>query len=192
MRCGHSGGYGWWGCKGRRADGRADRPPSLVPEKPLSAQAHRAVLAALDDEYRAYAFYRAVLEKFPYALPFVNIVESEARHAAALVDILNAHGLPTPANPYLGSGEMRDRAPDSLAGACEAAVRDEIDNDRLYAEKLLPEVAGYPAIARIFETLMRTSRECHLPAFRAFANAYRMERPLAQTPDWDCGAACAT
>jgi hypothetical protein len=192
MRCGHSGGYGWWGCKGRRQDGRADCPPAIgVPEHPLSDEARQAVLAALDDEYRALAFYRAVLGKFPYAQPFLDIVDSEARHAAALIGILDAYGAPAPANAYLDSAEILASAPDTLAEACEVAVRAEIRNDRLYAEQLLAKVAAYPVIAEIFATLMRTSRQCHLLAFRTFAEAYRMERPLAQSPEWDCGAACA-
>lgn len=181
MRCGHSGGQGWWGCKA--ASPRAECAPSLgIPNTPLSMEARDAVLRALDDEYRAQAFYRAVLGKFPYALPFLPIAESEERHAAVLTNILDAYGLPTPANDHIGSPEILSSVPDFLACACEAAIRDEIGNDRLYAEELLPKVVGYPVIAQIFEALMRASRECHLPAFRAFAEAYRMDRPLAQAP----------
>ena len=121
-----------------------------------------------------------MLGKFPYALPFLPIAESEQRHAAVLTQILDAYGAPTPPNPYFDSPEIVDSVPDTLARACEAAVREEIGNDRLYAEELLPEVAAYPVIAQIFEALMRASRECHLPAFRAFAEAYRMDRPLTQ------------
>ncbi len=181
MRCGHSGGQGWWGCKA--ASLRAACAPTIgIPETPLSAEAHKAVLRALDDEYRAQAFYRAVLGKFPYALPFLPIAESEERHAAALTSILDAYGAPTPPNPHLDSPEILESVPDTLACACEAAVEDEIRNDRLYAEELLPEVAAYPVIAQVFEALMRASRECHLPAFRSFAEAYRMKRPLTQAP----------
>lgn len=177
MRCGHAGGHGWWGCKGDA------RPPSLgVPSEPLSPEARDAVLSALDDEYRAQAFYRAILRKFPHALPFSEIVEAEGRHAAVLIAILDAYGFKAPANPHFDSAEILAGVPDTLAGACEAAMQAEMRNDRLYAEDLTPKVAGYPAIAAIFERLMLTSRECHLPAFRSFAEAYRMERPLAQSP----------
>jgi hypothetical protein len=192
MRCGHSGGQGWWGCKGAD-DAHADCAPSIgIPETPLSDEAHQAVLCALDDEYRSQAFYRAVLGKFPYAPPFLQIVESERRHAAALTKILDAYGVAAPANAHIDSAEILGSVPETLACACEAAVKDEIRNDRLYADHLLPKVAAYPVIAHIFEMLMRASRDCHLPALRTFADAYRMERPLAQDPAWECGAACAT
>jgi len=181
MLCGHSGGAGWWGCK--TASANAECAPTLpAPEKPLSAEARQAVLRALDDEYRAQAFYRAVLAKFPYALPFLPIAESEERHAIVLSRILDVFGAQIPPNPHLDSAEILASVPGTLAQACEAAIADEIANDRLYAEELMPAVADFPAIAQIFEALMRASRECHLPAFRSFAEAYRMERPLTQAP----------
>ncbi|MCW2285754.1 hypothetical protein M2323_002048 [Rhodoblastus acidophilus] len=158
-------------------------PKIGAPETPLSAEALQAVLRALDDEYRAQAFYRAVLSKFPYALPFAPIAESEARHAAVLTSLLDAYGAKTPPNPHLDSPEILRSAPDTLAEACEAAIEDEIRNERLYTEDLLPRVAAYPVIAQIFEALMRASRECHLPAFRCFAEAYRMNRPLTQASE---------
>ncbi|MBB4196309.1 hypothetical protein CCR94_05640 [Rhodoblastus sphagnicola] len=176
MQCGHAGGEGWWGCK---ADGGCAPILAAACEK-LSGEARQAVVTALDDEYRAQAFYRAVLRKFPHALPFSRFVEAEARHAAALTGILDAYGLEAPPNVHIDSAEISASAPATLAGACEAAAAAEIRNDRLYAEVLLPMVAAYPLIAAIFERLMLTSRECHLPAFRCFAEAYRMERPLEE------------
>jgi hypothetical protein len=137
---------------------------------------------ALDDEYRAHAFYRAVLRKFPYALPFSHIAEAEERHAAALSQILDAYGFEAPANAHIDSTEILASVPASLAGACAAAVEEEPRNDRLYAEDRLHKVESYPLIAHIFERLMLASRECHLPAFLSFAEAYRMDRPLAQAP----------
>jgi hypothetical protein len=174
---------GGCGCVGRRHDEEAGcAPPIGAPREPLSAEARQALLAALDDEYRSHAFYLAVLKKFPYAWPFTHIVESEQRHAAALTRILEAYGVPAPANDHIGSADIQRSVPPSLACACDIAAQEERDNDRLYGEHLIPKVSAYPIIAQAFERLRLASRECHLPAFASFADAYRMKKPLEQAP----------
>lgn len=45
---------------------------------------------ALDDEYKARATYRKVIEAFGPVRPFVNIVEAEDRHAEA-IEATEAH-----------------------------------------------------------------------------------------------------
>ncbi|MBV5263714.1 hypothetical protein [Pinisolibacter aquiterrae] len=135
-------------------------------ERPHSAEARAAVLAALDDEHRAEAYYAAVPERFPGALPFARIVETERRHAAAPAAILTAHGVPVPANAHLGSEAMRAMVPATIACAAEVAVTAEIDNVALYEDDLLPKVADHPEIVTVFTVLMEASRGRHLPAFR--------------------------
>lgn len=151
-------------------------PDIGAAEGALSAEAHEAVLEALDDEYRARAFYLAVLERFPGAMPFAHIEGSEKRHAAALGRVLAAYGLPVPANPHIGDEKIRHSVPASLACACDIAVKEEIHNDRLYAQKLLPKVAGFPLAGQVFERLMLASRERHLPAFRRFAEVFHAHK----------------
>jgi rubrerythrin len=146
-------------------------------ERPLSAEARAAVLVALDDEHRAEAYYAAVLERFPGALPFARIVEAERRHAAALAAILTAHGVPVPANAHLGSEEMRAMVPATISCAAEVAVGAEIDNVALYEDELLPKVADHPEIAAVFTVLMEASRDRHLPAFRRWGT--RRDEPRA-------------
>jgi hypothetical protein len=48
-------------------------------------QTLQALSEALDDEYRARATYRKVIERFGPVRPFVNIVDTENRHVGALV-----------------------------------------------------------------------------------------------------------
>ncbi len=158
---------------GRRHRGRDGRGHGACGQafvakglQPLSEEAHRAVLEALDDEYRAFALYGAILERFPGALPFAHIVEAEARHAAFLASVLRDHGREVPANPHIGSPEMREAVPDSIAKACAIAVEAEIDNAALYTDRLMPMVADHPDIVDVFTRLMEASRDRHLPAFR--------------------------
>jgi len=140
---------------------------------PLSVEAHAAVLEALDDEYRARAFYLAVLERFPGAMPFAHIVESEERHANKLIEILRAYGRDVPANAYIGSGDIWRSVPAALACACDLAVKEEKHNEKLYEDSLLPQVSAFPVITQVFTKLMLASRERHLPAFQRWAAAYR-------------------
>ncbi len=174
--------HGGCGCGGRgRGQGRGTGGGCGLPdigaaEGALSAEAHEAVLEALDDEYRARAFYLAVLERFPGAMPFAHIEESEERHVAALGRVLAAYGLPVPANRYIGDEKIRHSVPASLACACGIAAREEVHNDRLYVDKLLPKVAGFPLVAQVFERLTLASRERHLPAFRRFAEVFHAHK----------------
>ncbi|MCI4677330.1 hypothetical protein K9U39_00125 [Rhodoblastus acidophilus] len=178
--------HGGCGCGGRGSGhgrgrghgmgGGCAMPAFDAVEGRLSAEAHEAVLEALDDEYRARAFYLAVLERFPGAMPFAHIVESEERHAAALARVLAAYGLAVPPNPYIGNEAISRSVPGSIACACDLAVKEEVHNDRLYEEKLLPKAEAFPLVAQVFERLMLASRERHLPAFRRFAEAYRAGR----------------
>ena len=115
---------------------------------------------ALDDEYRARATYRKVIEVFGPVRPFVNIVEAEDRHVAALLRQFRRLGAPPPPDVWQG----RVKAPGSLGEACAQAVRAEVENHALYS-KLLGHVTD-PVIRSVMLRLQRASRERHLPAFR--------------------------
>lgn len=129
-----------------------------------SATTLREVLdEALEDEYRARAIYRAVLDKFGDVRPFSNIVESEGRHIEALRGLYARRGL----EPIEDRWEGRVEAPASLEQACRDALQAEIDNGAMY-ERLLARVDD-PEAAGVLRRLRDASTERHLPAFRRCA-----------------------
>ncbi|MCE1236605.1 MAG: hypothetical protein LWW93_09635 [Hyphomicrobiales bacterium] len=144
---------------------------SLRPEAtaPLTPRAHDAILAALDDEHRAQAFYTAVLDRFPGAMPFRMIVAAEARQADALAGLLRRRGLAVPQNVHLGSAEVRRAVPATATCACRIAVTAEEENVALYEEELMPLAKGWADVERVFRHLAEASRDRHLPAFRHWA-----------------------
>jgi rubrerythrin len=129
-------------------------------------QTVEALREALDDEYRARATYRKVIERFGPVRPFVNILEAENRHVAALLRQFRRLGAPPPADVW----QDRVKAPDSLLQACADAVQAEIDNDALYA-RLLDRVSD-PGVRAVMRRLQAASRERHLPAFRRCQQRY--------------------
>ena len=123
--------------------------------------ATRAALdEALDDEYKARATYRKVIETFGPIRPFINIVESEGRHISALYSLYETFGLTPPDDPWAGNVA----APSSLAEACRAAIEGEIENAEMY-ERLLPGVNDSD-VMHVLKRLQAASRDNHLPAFR--------------------------
>lgn len=136
----------------RRAGGRSDS--MTAPD--ISA----ILLDALDDERKAQATYAAVIAAFGPVRPFINIIEAEGRHAAAIMRQLHRLGIAIPADRWAG----RVAAPASLAAACEAAIEAEIENIALY-DRLIPAITD-PDIRGLLERLQAASRENHLPAFR--------------------------
>lgn len=119
-----------------------------------------ALSEALDDEYRARATYRKVVEIFGPVQPFVNIAEAEERHARALLAQFERLGATPPEDTW----PARVAVPRTLTEACEAAVQAEIDNAAMY-ERLIAKV-GDPAVGEVLRRLQEASQERHLPAFR--------------------------
>lgn len=120
----------------------------------------QALVAALDDEYRARATYRAVLDAYGDVRPFVNIVESEERHIQALERLCERHGVGIPPDPW----PSRVSAPASLEAACEAALEAERENGVLYAQ-LMNAAEGHADVEETFRRLLTASQDNHLPAF---------------------------
>lgn len=168
-RCDEAGHRGARDPRGRR--GGCFGPASFAPDpiRPLDAKAHAAILTALDDERRAHAFYAAVLERFPGAMPFRMIVAAEARHAEALAGLLRRRGLEVPTDTHLGGEAARAAVPATPTCACRIAVAEEIENVALYEDDLLPRVVGLADVERVFGRLAEASRDRHLPAFRHWA-----------------------
>jgi hypothetical protein len=126
----------------------------------LSAQTVEALLEALEDEYRARATYRKVIEAFGPAQPFVNIAEAEDRHVRSLVALLERHGVAAPPDDW----PDRVTAPESVEAACAAGVEAEIENDAMYRRLLA--VVTEPDARSVMENLRAASQDRHLPAFR--------------------------
>jgi len=107
-----------------------------------------------------------VIERFGPVRPFVNIVEAENRHIAALLRQFERLHAPPPADAW----QERAKAPDSLAQACAAGVEAEIENEALYAR--LPDRVTNPGVRAVMQRLQAASRERHLPAFRRCVQRY--------------------
>ncbi len=132
----------------------------------LNDEERDAVLLALDDERQARATYAAVLQRYGPVRPFSNVIEAEKRHIAALEAVLRRYGCVVPCDPYIEGTKSIEAVAASVADACRNAVAAEIENDRLYRERLIPAVSAFPDIVAVFERLAAASRERHLPAFK--------------------------
>ena len=131
------------------------------PVGTLSDEAKSAVLAAIDDEYKAHATYSAVIEKLGSVRPFIMIIRAEEQHIASLKAILDKYGIATPSDPWSG----KVVTPDTVAAACQIGADAEIANAALYRNDLLPKVTSYADITSVFTNLMNASQDHHLPAF---------------------------
>lgn len=119
-----------------------------------------ALREALEDEYRARATYRRIIEAYGPIRPFVNIVEAEGRHAEALLAHFRRLGIAPPVDTW----SDRMVAPATLVEACEAAVQAELDNAAMY-DRLLAQITD-PKVRDVMLRLKAASQERHLPAFR--------------------------
>lgn len=117
------------------------------------------ILEALDDEYKARAFYRLVIKTFGPVRPFINIVEAEHTHARAVEALCVRYGIPLPADAW----DTKLEPPPSILEACRAGVEGEIENIAMY-DRFLCET-DEPEVRRLFQRLQARSREAHLPAF---------------------------
>lgn len=131
----------------------------------LDAKAKDAVLAALDDEYKAQSLYKAILAKHGDVRPFSNIINAEKHHSEMLIDILKNYGQAIPQNPYENGVKPKLTAPATLLEACQIGVAAEIENVALYDDQLLPAVSEYSDITDVMVRLRDASEERHLPAF---------------------------
>lgn len=144
--------------RGRKCEGAF----ALKIGRSISAPDLRTVLLdALEDERKAEATYEAVIATFGPVRPFINIVEAEQRHAAALEWQMHRLGMAIPENPWQ-AGKIAP--PVSLADACTMAIEAEIENIALY-DRLIPQIADL-TVRQVFQNLQDASRNNHLPAFR--------------------------
>ncbi|MDJ0681150.1 MAG: DUF2202 domain-containing protein [Xenococcaceae cyanobacterium MO_167.B52] len=121
----------------------------------------KALVEALEDEYKARATYRSVISQFGEIRPFINIVESEERHIQALLPLFRKYKIPIPVDNWAD----RVKIPASVEEACQNGVQAEIENGEMY-QRLLALTSEYPNVQRVFLNLQRASQENHLPAFQ--------------------------
>jgi hypothetical protein len=131
-----------------------------------------AMVEAINDEYRARAFYAAVIEKFGNVRPFSNIVQAEDRHVQLWNNLFSKYGVPIPEDSFAGKVE----APDTLLAACQMGVEAEIANVKMY-ENFLGFIKE-PDLRAAFTQLRHVSQNNHLRAFeRCTGNPSGMGQP---------------
>jgi rhodanese-related sulfurtransferase/rubrerythrin len=131
----------------------------------LDERTRQALISALEDERRAQATYQAVLNKFPGARPFVNIVEAEKRHESYLLPLFEKYDVAVPKSEF---DAAKISIPNSIIEACKAGVTAENENIALYEDFL--KFVKEPDIREVFKRLQSASRENHLPAFTRCAD----------------------
>ena len=151
------------GC-GQGAGPQAGR--SAETSGPLTPDALDALARALADERKAFATYRAILDRFGEVRPFVNIVEAEQRHIGALLALYARYGAPVPPDETIVDPSILSL---DIKALCEIGVDGEIENVRLYDEDLLPKVAAWPDVQAVLRRLRDASHDNHLPAFQRCA-----------------------
>ena len=136
-------------------------PHSVNPvSSKLDQKTQDALISALADERLAQATYQAVLNKFPGARPFVNIIEAEKKHESFLLPLFAKYGVAVPKNEF-------DPAKISCAGGSDRGLqsrgkggkREHCSYDGFF------QFVKEPDIKEVFTRLQSASRDNHLPAF---------------------------
>lgn len=115
---------------------------------------------ALQDEYKAEATYKKVMDTFGEVKPFSNIIKAEIKHSLKLIELYNLYGLEVPENNWYN----RTLEFESIKQACEVGVQAEIENIELY--DTLFESTDKENILEVYKYLQRASEEKHLVAFQ--------------------------
>ncbi len=123
-----------------------------------------ALLAAIQDEYKAFTLYSKVITAFGDTNPFANIRQSEQTHIDLLKPLLTKYAIAIPENTW---GD-KISAPASRTEACALGVQAEIDNAAMY-DKLLTVVKEQD-IRDAFTFLRDASENNHLSAFEQCSN----------------------
>ncbi|MBK9528581.1 MAG: hypothetical protein IPO41_09740 [Acidobacteria bacterium] len=154
-----SGGTVAWKAAGLPIETGSPHIPASSSGK-LDPRTQEALLSALADERLAQATYQAVLNRFPGARPFINIIEAEKNHESFLLPLFAKYGVAVPRNE---NDPAKIDVPADLTEACRVGVKAENENIALY-DRFLAFVKE-PDIKEVFTRLQSASRENHLPAF---------------------------
>ncbi len=125
----------------------------------LSERTQQAMVEAINDEYRARAFYTAVIQKFGAVRPFTNIVQAEDRHVQLWNWLFTQYGLSVPPDTFSDKVE----APDTLQRACQRGIEVEIANAQMYNHFL--QFVQEADLRSVFSQLSQVSQNNHQPAF---------------------------
>lgn len=139
-------------------------PLPAISQTSLDAKTQQAMIDAINDEYRARAFYNAVIQKFGSVRPFSNIVQAENNHVNLWNTLFAKYGMTVPADTFAGKMTV----PDTLQAACQGGIENEIANVKMY-DRFLGFVTQ-PDLQAAFRQLRTVSQERHLPAFQRCQN----------------------
>lgn len=133
---------------------------NAVAKATVNAKTQQVMEEAINDEYRARAFYTAAIQKFGNVRPFSNIVQAEERHVQLWNSLFTKYGLPIPADTFAGKVEV----PDTLKAACQMGVEAEIANVKMYDNFL--SFINESDLRAAFTQLRSVSQNNHLRAFQ--------------------------
>ncbi len=133
----------------------------------LDAKTQQALIDAIQDEYKARALYKKVLDKFGDVRPFSNIIKAEEQHIAELKPLFEQYGVDIPKDEWYAN--VPEFA--TLQAACEAGVNAEIENAGMYDEFFT--LVKEQDILDVFTRLRNASQDKHLPAFQRCATRGR-------------------
>jgi hypothetical protein len=136
---------------------------NMTPIQALNDTEVQALKDTLDDEYKSRETYAQVIRDFGEVRPFINIVEAEARHVLALLNLFEKYGASPPTNRWAGKAPRFS----SVHEACVAGVRGEVENVAIYDRAL--KSTGRPEILAVYQALRSASQDRHLPAFQRCA-----------------------
>ena len=134
-------------------------------DKPMLApKARKALQTALNSvvgEYAGVALYAKIVQKFGKVQPYSRLLAEEVKQRSALQTLLRKYGVAYSDNPFL----KKAKAPSTLKQAAGYGIQLAEGNVVLY-DKLLPAVAEYPDITRLFEKMQVETRDLHLEWLR--------------------------
>lgn len=132
------------------------------PVGKINQDTRYTLIRALDQEYKKYATYKGIVEKFGSRRPFIMALRSEEEQTIKIKSLFDKYLLDIPENTYL----VRDlNIPKDFREACRMAADVENTSNKLYENDLLPQVKKYEDIGYVFSNIMKTSSERYLPAF---------------------------
>ena len=126
----------------------------------LDANTQQALIDAIQDEYKARAMYKKVIDTFGAVRPFSNIIRAEEQHIAELKPLFEKYGVDIPKDEWYA--EIPEFT--TVLDACEAGVKAEIENAGMYDE-FFTFVKEHDVID-VFTRLRNASQEKHLAAFQ--------------------------
>jgi hypothetical protein len=124
----------------------------------LDAKTAQALTDALNDEYRAHAFYEGFIAKFGAVTPFANIVRAESAHIEAVKSLMVRYGMSVPADTFAGQIKI----PATLNEALQAGIDAEKANVAMYDRFTFVKESDIQAV---FSQLRNVSQTRHLTAF---------------------------